>query len=376
MRGTRRLACGLLLVCTLFTNMGLGAPALASTPRDDGGFSGYAEIDGPVRLEISASPPIARPGDSITVALSLTNRLSRAVAPAVDLTLPSVFASSLPRLPAGTAFNTQHNTLGWQPVVGENGGIEKLTLTFTVSVADISRPEQTINVELGYDGELYKTSMSFWIGSPPSATIEINPQVVAVGQTVKLQALAAGPGPFTESWDLGDGRQITARDPEVAFALPGIYEVRLRVSNPLASATAISEVTVVSQPTADFSLDDELPVVGQMVQFINQSGGERPLTSLWEFGDGTESQDANPSHNYTAPGTYIVRLVVTSPYGQAETSVPVSVGANPVADMVLAEQAATGEAIQAMGFGDDSVHSLRWDMGDGTQLEGGAVTHT
>jgi uncharacterized protein YkwD len=113
-----------------------------------------------------------------------------------------------------------------------------------------------------------------------------------------------------------------------------------------------------------------------MVQFINQSGGERPLTSLWEFGDGTESQDANPSHNYTAPGTYIVRLVVTSPYGQAETSVPVSVGANPVADMVLAEQAATGEAIQAMGFGDDSVHSLRWDMGDGTQLEGGAVTHT
>ncbi|MDX2249954.1 MAG: S8 family serine peptidase [Bacteroidia bacterium] len=42
------------------------------------------------------------------------------------------------------------------------------------------------------------------------------------------------------------------------------------------------------------------------VKFTNTSTGA--TTYLWSFGDGTTSTDANPSHNYFAPGEYLVGL--------------------------------------------------------------------
>jgi gliding motility-associated-like protein len=40
----------------------------------------------------------------------------------------------------------------------------------------------------------------------------------------------------------------------------------------------------------------------------------------WTFGDGGTSTAHNPSHNYTAPGTYTVRLIVTNAQGCQDTS--------------------------------------------------------
>ena len=37
----------------------------------------------------------------------------------------------------------------------------------------------------------------------------------------------------------------------------------------------------------------------------------QPLTYLWNFGDGTTSTQANPSHTYTEAGAYQARLTVS-----------------------------------------------------------------
>jgi hypothetical protein len=42
-----------------------------------------------------------------------------------------------------------------------------------------------------------------------------------VGTPVQLTALTGGSGPFVQNWDLGDGRQLNAQDPQVAFGSPG-----------------------------------------------------------------------------------------------------------------------------------------------------------
>jgi len=41
------------------------------------------------------------------------------------------------------------------------------------------------------------------------------------------------------------------------------------------------------------------------------AGGTPPYTFAWDFGDGTQSSSASPSHLYGTPGTYSVSLTVT-----------------------------------------------------------------
>lgn len=354
----------------------MDAPTSAATPPFQDDYGHLSQNLGPLQLEVAVSPPVARPRDTVVVEMTLTNLVDRAIEPNVEVSLPAALSDANQRYPAGTAFDYQRNILSWQPVLAENEDAEQLSLEYRVSVADLRQPEQSLDLHVTVDGETSTASVNFWVGSPPTASFSVSPQVVAVGQPVVLTAEPGGPGPFTQTWTLSDGREIVAQDPEVTFGTPGNYEIQLKISNPLTVATALGGVTVVAQPTARFALDDEFPVAGQALTFVNESGGERPLSSHWHFGDGDESRESNPTHVYSQPGDYEVRLVVTSDYGQSEYTMPVSVGTNPVADIVIPEQVATGESFEARAFGDDTVTGLTWDMGDGRQVQGDVINHT
>ncbi len=53
-------------------------------------------------------------------------------------------------------------------------------------------------------------------------------------------------------------------------------------------------------------------LINQPVQFKgNVSGEHPPFTWLWDFGDGTYSEDQNPTHMYLSPGAYNVTATVT-----------------------------------------------------------------
>ena len=61
----------------------------------------------------------------------------------------------------------------------------------------------------------------------------------------------------------------------------------------------------VKRPTAGLSVDDATPAVGQVVQFYDASTGD-PTDFTWSFGDGSVSYLENPTHSYSAAGTYSV----------------------------------------------------------------------
>lgn len=374
MRGMVRVAWFVLTISSLLSFVTARGLVMAA-PTEQPTFSGFAEINGPLHLSITISPPVSSPRDAVTVEVVVTNRLAYDAAPEIVLTLPSALSSNMARYPSGTTYNLHENALSWQPIVTA-GGEDTLSLDFEVSVADLTRPEQTITTLLRHGGNEQSTTATFWIGLPPSAAINVSPRVAAVGQAIQLEAVTGGPGPFTQNWSLGDGREIGARNPEVVYAAPGTYAIELRVANPLAAATAISEITIVPEPTAEFTADDDQFPVGQPVQFTNHSGGARPLEYHWDFGDGHTSQEINPSHVYEAAGSYTVQLVVESEYGTDETSMLLTVGDSAIVDFVLPQQIVTGEPVQVQAFSDDTVTTLRWDMGDGHTYEGETVTHT
>ncbi|MCF8295103.1 MAG: PKD domain-containing protein [Bacteroidales bacterium] len=61
--------------------------------------------------------------------------------------------------------------------------------------------------------------------------------------------------------------------------------------------------------TADFYYTNQ----DTTVWFTNASWSSLPITSFyWEFGDGTTSTDANPTHNYPVLGIYYVTLTITT----------------------------------------------------------------
>ena len=93
-----------------------------------------------------------------------------------------------------------------------------------------------------------------------------------------------------------------------------------------------------------------------------------PITYLWDFGDGSTSTSAVPTHTYTA-GDYLVTLTVTTPAGCSSTSNAgeVIVHPNPVAEFTANPWSADIDNAN-IAFTDGStgsVNSYGWEFGDG-----------
>jgi PKD repeat protein len=78
-------------------------------------------------------------------------------------------------------------------------------------------------------------------------------------------------------------------------------------------------------PEASFRAEVTADTSPFTVTFINTSTG--PITSWsWEFGDGSASLAEHPTHTYTIPGTYTVRLLAVGRWGADTKITPITVG--------------------------------------------------
>jgi formylglycine-generating enzyme required for sulfatase activity len=68
------------------------------------------------------------------------------------------------------------------------------------------------------------------------------------------------------------------------------------------------------RPEADFSWSPLRPIAGEVVQLFDTSRGS-PTSWSWSFGDGTTSEEQNPSHTWSDPGTYEVSLEIANESG-------------------------------------------------------------
>lgn len=131
-------------------------------------------------------------------------------------------------------------------------------------------------------------------------------------------------------WSFGDGTFSLDVNPNHTYTSPGNYTVCVRVKRnfPAGTSPCVSEyckvVTIYPTPTscnlvANFtSYRDSGAIALYTYQFINTSVGAAASDSIrWTFGDGTSSNQFNPSHVYAQPGTYNVclRIIKRNPNG-------------------------------------------------------------
>ncbi|MBE2198422.1 MAG: PKD domain-containing protein [Anaerolinea sp.] len=348
-------------------------------------YSGYARLEGPISLELAATPAVVTPGDTLSLLVRLTNHNKEAATPSVSLQIPVSLQLQAAMLPMGATFNVQTQTMTWLPVFAAGESVQEISLPLRVNTADLQYPEQVITAVLQPQFNSIiadaaavpaQLDLPLWVGIPPQINRVTNLVQIPLGQPVQLQAEIGGSGPVKQVWYLGDGRRVEVNDPIVAYSLSGVYQITLEATNPLQTVTQIHILTVVPHPSAQFTADDWSVGIGQPITFLNQSGGQSPLRYTWDFGDGFTSDQPSPTHSYTAAGVYQVRLTIRNEFGQSEAFGVVTVGQPPIADMVIGASVPAGQPISGQAYGDDTVSIYVWDMGDGRLYEGASVTHT
>ncbi|WP_290798616.1 PKD domain-containing protein [Flavihumibacter sp. UBA7668] len=115
----------------------------------------------------------------------------------------------------------------------------------------------------------------------------------------------------TYYWQFGDGGSSTEASPVHSYAVPGKYEVKLKVNSAAGYAAVFNKEVIASSPaTADFAIASSF---GTNLVFQNTSTAVESV--LWDFGDNSTSTELNPDHAFPDFGTYTVRLTVTGLLG-------------------------------------------------------------
>lgn len=189
----------------------------------------------------------------------------------------------------------------------------------------------------------------------------------------------------TYLWDFGNGDSSTDANPIYQYTEPGIYTVKLTVSNEGGPSEATGTITVNRAPEAPIADFTAAPTSGNAtlrVQFTDNSSGTI-VQREWNFGDGNSSSEVSPRHDFTDPGTYKVRLTLlgeggTSDFHEVDISVTEPL-APPSADFISdpTEGSAPLEVEFTNQSSGDNITS-RWDFGDGqsSDSQDAVIDHT
>lgn len=178
------------------------------------------------------------------------------------------------------------------------------------------------------------------------------------------------------SWDFGDGNLSTEHSPIHTFDDPGTYTVSLFANDGCGFDTLTALITVNPGPYVEFSSEPDSVCINQPFTFTNLSTGVAGVT--WDFGDGETSTQFDPTHVYTATGTYTVSLTGVSQTNgcPAEVTHTVVVSTNPVAAFTPTPNAGCVELDVTFNNTSTNTSFQSWDFGDGNTSIAVNPTHT
>lgn len=160
------------------------------------------------------------------------------------------------------------------------------------------------------------------------------------------------------NWSFGDGAISTDIQPTHTYAGPGTYTVCLTVTNSCGTNTFCDSVTITCiNPTAGYTAQ----VTNSEAVFSDVSLNS--VDYFWDFGDGTTSTLANPTHTYSATGIYQVCQTVTNFCTSNTTCQNLVITCNPPATNFSFQNGTT-----MVDFTDQTANQPTqwlWDFGDG-----------
>jgi gliding motility-associated-like protein len=171
---------------------------------------------------------------------------------------------------------------------------------------------------------------------PSTATLTYSP--LAGCSPLQVSFHVSTPGPVTYLWDFSDGNTLATTDSNLIYTylLPGQFLPKVILEDQTGCQIPVTGVDTIyiTKSDVNFAADDTLLCDGGIINFTDSTISNGIINGYqWSFGDGGTSTLQNPSHNYTAPGFYTVRLIVTTANGCSDTTIKtnyIKVVASPV----------------------------------------------
>jgi len=133
-----------------------------------------------------------------------------------------------------------------------------------------------------------------------------------VGQTVTFQNLSTCYDNMTYHWDFGDLSTSTFQNPTHSYGSAGTYNVTLVVTSDSGCVDSIIIPVTISNPSQSIISYTPPNICGSIAVNFTDTYVNPPTSYLWSFGDSFTSILTSPSHSYSTPGTYFVKLIATT----------------------------------------------------------------
>lgn len=211
---------------------------------------------------------------------------------------------------------------------------------------------------------------------PNNVTSFFNTNVTIGCEPLTVEFTDFSEGGTIITYDFGNNDITDEANPVHVFNEPGIHIIFQYVNNGCSFDTSFIQIEVLPGPDLDFSIEQDAVCENVPVQFWNLSQNVSDVS--WDFGDGTQSEEANPLHSYQDNNTYTVTLFGTSSLNecpgqvQQNFTVYVTPTANFSADQTL------GCSPLTVQFNNNSfgANFYTWDFGDGNTDNEANPSHT
>ena len=287
----------------------------------------------------------------------------------------------------GVPFESKHI---WVPANGTNS-----TSATWLAVAGNHRMSVVLDPEnkISETDETNNTAnLNLAVNDRPRAVLAADPMTVMTGEVVMFDGslssdMVGGLAEYNFSFGDANGTGWTPA-PQAAhsYLRPGSYTAALQVRDAGGALSAPASVAVRVQnrgPTASPSSNQTRVLTYEAVQFgSNASDPEGNFTVRWDFGDGTQSTEESPVHNYSENGDYDVQLTVTDDDGaRAGFTIRMFVRDRPpVCDIDASIMEGTVETqfeFNSSAYdADGTIASYFWDTGDKNTSRAPYVRHT
>ena len=293
----------------------IGSYAYATRCNQQGmNILGYFNIDmsGYLKPGTQMHIDLIHPTSAATLANYYTN--------IANIYFPELPITSYPNLPGGDSDHTSFNQKGFMgifPFEDRNNHSPYIHTANDIIGTSVNTPNQC----------RVFTQITFasitTLATAPIPDFSVSEITINKGSTVQFTDLSTNePTAWHWFFEGGTPAESNEQNPEVLYETPGIFDVKLNVSNDYLSVELIKNeyITVISlSPFADFSVNNTNIIEGNSVLFTDLSTNE-PTEWFWYFEGGTpaESNEQNPEVLYETPGIYDVKLIVSNNYGNAE----------------------------------------------------------